>query len=611
MCNMSEPRRGRKIKLLHGQTVLSVSNNNKKRRRPTGENHSTNKRRNSLPYLSNVHNTEDIHQKKVSEITTMMSNFQVESTTSANSMLEEIKKMEERLSEKITSNKDKEISELEERLNNNIRNTIDASIKDTLKVMQATICTAVQNNPTIKSHSEEIQRLRSKNLRLNRKVQQLTEEHGRMKKQLTKIETKSLEHCLIIRGLPEELKETEHMMHDKLHTSLSTIMQGKTEEEKLDNAKQIVIKNCRRLGRFSRNRSRPVSVKLLHKQDVDFILDNKFDLPKGIYVDREYPIDIERKRKTLLPVLRVAKRLNSYKRQSRLDEDKVVLKGRVYNINTLNQLPDELNVFTVTSRENEHTVGFFGEINPLSNFYPSSFSHEGVNYISSEQLIQANKAKFFGDLETYNQILCCSTSLECKNLSKLIWNVDESKWKKQEISAFQVFVQSFIKTRWLWIHCCTRLETKKIVEYASDRLWGNGMPLGNPACLDSTKWISQGILGQLLECIRSEVTQPRAQSHHQLPPPSFTPFPALKQHASLSTSESTHSVGTIIPSEPMPILPSTNMAIVEELAATDMENTSASTTHVSDTTASDTDQSGPHHHATDQEAQMEETTIIN
>ena len=45
---------------------------------------------------------------------------------------------------------------------------------------------------------------------------------------------------------------------------------------------------------------------------------------------------------------------------------------------------------------------------------------------------------------------------------------------------------------------------KKIVECASDRLWGNGMPLGDPACLDSTKWICQGILGQMLECICSE-----------------------------------------------------------------------------------------------------------
>ena len=74
-----------------------------------------------------------------------------------------------------------------------------------------------------------------------------------------------------------------------------------------------------------------------------------------------------------------------------------MLKGRVYKVNTFNQLPEELNVFTVTRKENENTVGFFGEINPLSNFYPSTFSHEGVNYISSEQLIQANKVKFFGD----------------------------------------------------------------------------------------------------------------------------------------------------------------------------------------------------------------------
>ena len=207
----------------------------------------------------------------------------------------------------MTSNKEKEISELEERLNNNIRSTINASIKDTLKVMQTTICTAVQNNPTIKSHSEEIQGLKNENLRLNRKVQQLTAEQGRMKKQLTKIETKSLEHCLIIRGLPEEPKETDQMMCDKLHNSLATIMQGETEEEKLDSAKQIVIKNCRRLGRFSRNRPHPVSVELLHKQDIEFILDNRFDLPRGTYVDKEYPIDIERKRKMLLPVLRATK----------------------------------------------------------------------------------------------------------------------------------------------------------------------------------------------------------------------------------------------------------------------------------------------------------------
>ena len=146
-----------------------------------------------------------------------------------------------------------------------------------------------------------------------------------------------------------------------------------------------------------------------------------------------------------------------------------MLKGRVYNVNTLNQLPEELNVFTVTSKENENTVRFFGEINPLSNFYPSTFLHEGVHYISSEQLIQANKAKFFGDLETYNQILCCSTSLECKNLSKLIRNMDESKWEEEAGNiCFPGIRAKFYQNPVAMDTLLYKTGNKKIIECASD-----------------------------------------------------------------------------------------------------------------------------------------------
>ena len=46
---------------------------------------------------------------------------------------------------------------------------------------------------------------------------------------------------------------------------------------------------------------------------MNFILDNRFDLAKGVYVDREYPAETERKRKTLLPILKAAKWLPDYK----------------------------------------------------------------------------------------------------------------------------------------------------------------------------------------------------------------------------------------------------------------------------------------------------------
>ena len=147
--------------------------------------------------------------------------------------------------------------------------------------MQTSICTAVQNNATVKSHSTEIQGLKEENLRLNRKVQQLTVEQNRMKRQITKMETKGLDQCLIIRGLPEEPKETDQWIFDKLHSVLSTIMQGETEEEKVNAAKNLTFQRGQRIGRYNKNRPRPISVELTIKQDAEFILENRFDLPRG------------------------------------------------------------------------------------------------------------------------------------------------------------------------------------------------------------------------------------------------------------------------------------------------------------------------------------------
>ena len=125
---MSTSRRQNKIKLIQGQTTLDKTNN-KKRRRSTGENNSISKRRNSIPDSSQVYDTADTDNTELDEVTVTMSNVHIESACNTSTMFDEIKKMEERLSEKITCNKDKEISELEERLNNNIRSMIDASIR--------------------------------------------------------------------------------------------------------------------------------------------------------------------------------------------------------------------------------------------------------------------------------------------------------------------------------------------------------------------------------------------------------------------------------------------------------------------------------------------------
>ena len=93
-----------------------------------------------------------------------------------------------------------------------------------------------------------------------------------------------------------------------------------------------------------------------------------------------------------------------------------------YTKDTLDQLPRNLDVMKVTTKSNEKSLGFFGELCPLSNFYPSSFVFDGISYHSTEQLIQHTKTKFCGDKQSEINILASKTPFECKRLSREISN---------------------------------------------------------------------------------------------------------------------------------------------------------------------------------------------
>ena len=51
-----------------------------------------------------------------------------------------------------------------------------------------------------------------------------------------------------------------------------------------------------------------------------------------------------------------------------------------------------------------------------------------------------------------------------------------------------------------------KTSNKRIVESASDRLWGTGVPLAREGCLDKEMWITPGILGELLMEVRENQT---------------------------------------------------------------------------------------------------------
>ena len=211
------------------------------------------------------------------------------------------------------------------------------------------------------------------------------------------MEDQLLEQNVIFQGLHEEEYDDIQDIKTKIISVIAVVSEGKTVEEKKESSKKTPIDSVEHLGKFNPNRSRPVKVKFINKSDVDNLIKNKKKLPDGVFMDKEYSKAMEKERRLLRPILKAAHRIEEYKGKCKLEGPYLKLDGKRYHRQNVHTLPAKLGPSEVTSVSDEHSLGFFGELNPFSNFHPCSFSLDGVDFHSSEQFIQVKKAEFFRD----------------------------------------------------------------------------------------------------------------------------------------------------------------------------------------------------------------------
>ena len=94
----------------------------------------------------------------------------------------------------------------------------------------------------------------------------------------------------------------------------------------------------------------------------------------------------------------------------------LVLDGKHFYRGNLHTLPSELDPAEVTSKMDNNTIAFFGELNPFSNFHEAKFNY-GEEFHCSEQFIQWKKAVFFNDRIMEKRILNSVDALNCKRCS--------------------------------------------------------------------------------------------------------------------------------------------------------------------------------------------------
>ena len=168
------------------------------------------------------------------------------------------------------------------------------------------------------------------------------------------------------------------------------------------------------------------------------------------------------------PFLKLQERTKTEKK-SRMEDEKLIIDGKTYTVDNLDQLPASLNVVNLTSKSNEEYFAFFRELNPLSNFHPANFVLHGHNFTSTEQYIQYRKASYFDDFVTANKITNTS-ALKCKELARQIKDFNKSQWETVAKNQCKPDIEcKFIQNPSLMDLLLNLTEDKIIVESTGDR----------------------------------------------------------------------------------------------------------------------------------------------
>ena len=302
--------------------------------------------------------------------------------------------------------------------------------------------------------------------------------------------------------MPEGKWETYDATVARIYDTIATAFSSSDIDRALEEARQIEIVCCNRIGRYQMGKHRSISVTLRNYANKEKIMQHKKNLPNGIYINEEFPLEVKRNRDKLRPIWKLAKSQSAYRDKCKLSGDRLVINGINYTVNDLHTLPEDLAPYKSAQQENHEFIAFHGEHSPRSNFHQSHFEIDGHRYHSAEQWIQYSKAMLFADSCTANKILQSDSPQECKCLSYQINGVNNEKWRAEGFELCLKGVEAkFKQNRELW-SMLKMTEPKTLVEAGNDRLWGMGISLNDTHVLDSRRWHGKGWLSEMLHIVR-------------------------------------------------------------------------------------------------------------
>jgi ribA/ribD-fused uncharacterized protein len=132
----------------------------------------------------------------------------------------------------------------------------------------------------------------------------------------------------------------------------------------------------------------------------------------------------------------------------------------------------------------------------LSQWWPSSFVVDGVEYASAEHWMMAGKARLFDDEASVPAILAARTPAEAKNLGRLVRGFDDARWAAARFELVVAGnVAKFGQDEALCAYLLGTADRVLVEASPRDRIWGIGLGAASDRATEPSEWRGQNLLG--------------------------------------------------------------------------------------------------------------------
>jgi ribA/ribD-fused uncharacterized protein len=142
---------------------------------------------------------------------------------------------------------------------------------------------------------------------------------------------------------------------------------------------------------------------------------------------------------------------------------------------------------------------------PFSQWFPCTFTVDGVVYNRTEQYMMHQKALFFGDTEIAAEVMKQTNPAEMKKLGRQVKNFDRDRWNA--VARAIVYKGNMAKFGQNPDLLKALLATEGTIVEASptDKIWGIGLAATDPRANDRSQWPGTNWLGEVLTIVRQDL----------------------------------------------------------------------------------------------------------